>query len=317
MKFTFVALLSDVLELEVKDKFAKSRPIIKPFLGQLVVPVQRLLEGQTCIDHELGFGLSAALPPTTRRRPAPPFVATLRVRASGAGCLNGFCGDGAVWEAGGGPLPEAVSLNDYLDAIEAPLSVGGRAAPLPKLRSSFPTDTRLSAMLHIDSDEEEDAGAAGRRSHVQTEPGRCEAAGPEGTSDTPQGPLSPIQEVDGGKETAPKAEEEGAESSSSEAAGPAGAGPTPSSSAGGRSETGAEGGGAQEKGGAVWRRLSGGSDQNQDKSRTRNEETRSRPGEGEAGALAAGGAHQSVRSLPSVRHDISPLPAGGRGTAPQ
>lgn len=46
-KFTFVALLSDVLEVEVKDKFAKSRPIIKRFLGQLVVPVQRLLEGQT------------------------------------------------------------------------------------------------------------------------------------------------------------------------------------------------------------------------------------------------------------------------------
>lgn len=37
--------MTDVLEIEVKDKFAKSRPIIKRFLGQLAVPVQRLLEG--------------------------------------------------------------------------------------------------------------------------------------------------------------------------------------------------------------------------------------------------------------------------------
>ena len=55
------------------------------------------------------------------------------------------------------------SLNDYLDAIEhsghsrsgaatcSERSVGAS----PKLRSSFPTDTRLNAMLHIDSDEED------------------------------------------------------------------------------------------------------------------------------------------------------------------
>lgn len=36
--------MTDVLEIEVKDKFAKSRPIIKRFLGQLTIPVQRLLE---------------------------------------------------------------------------------------------------------------------------------------------------------------------------------------------------------------------------------------------------------------------------------
>lgn len=43
-KFNFVSLPTDVLEIEVKDKFAKSRPIIKRFLGKLSVPVQRLLE---------------------------------------------------------------------------------------------------------------------------------------------------------------------------------------------------------------------------------------------------------------------------------
>ena len=43
-RFSFLSLPTDVLEIEVKDKFAKSRPIIKRFLGKLCVPVQRLLE---------------------------------------------------------------------------------------------------------------------------------------------------------------------------------------------------------------------------------------------------------------------------------
>ncbi|XP_015336663.1 E3 ubiquitin-protein ligase HECW2 isoform X5 [Marmota marmota marmota] len=55
------------------------------------------------------------------------------------------------------------SLNDYLDAIEhngpsrpgAATSSERAMGASPKLRSSFPTDTRLSAMLHIDSDEED------------------------------------------------------------------------------------------------------------------------------------------------------------------
>lgn len=56
------------------------------------------------------------------------------------------------------------SLNDYLDAIEhnGPSRPGAATSsserPIgasPKLRSSFPTDTRLNAMLHIDSDEED------------------------------------------------------------------------------------------------------------------------------------------------------------------
>lgn len=45
-----MSLPTDVLEIEVKDKFAKSRPIIKRFLGKLVVPVQRLLE-----KHAIGY----------------------------------------------------------------------------------------------------------------------------------------------------------------------------------------------------------------------------------------------------------------------
>lgn len=87
--------------------------------------------------------------------------------------VNGSCyyGDDSVWQepgqvgvedlfpvAVGSHTHRQVSLNDYLDALEAPRSPGDRslAGPLPKLRSSFPTDTRLNAMLHIDSDEEEE-----------------------------------------------------------------------------------------------------------------------------------------------------------------
>lgn len=279
---------------------------------------------------------------------------------SDAGCLNGFYGDGAVWGgAVGGHCQRQVSLNDYLDTIEAPLSMGPRAAPLPKLRSSFPTDTRLSAMLHIDSDEEEDAvgrrqeaepqqraaasedpgpgegaglsgpgGSVAAPSQVQTEPGRCETAGPEGASDPHQGPLSPIQvgpppspDSGGswncvtdllfrrrwtlGKTRLQRQRRKGRSHPAARPPGRPEQAPPPAAApvealrlvrarrvkvqpeipdwTDWGSRAGAEGGGAQEKGGAVWRRLSGGSEQNQDKSRTRKEETRSRPGEGEAG----------------------------------
>lgn len=47
-----MSLPTDVLEIEVKDKFAKSRPIMKRFLGKLSMPVQRLLE-----KHAIGYVL--------------------------------------------------------------------------------------------------------------------------------------------------------------------------------------------------------------------------------------------------------------------
>uniref|UniRef100_A0A3B4G048 HECT-type E3 ubiquitin transferase n=1 Tax=Pundamilia nyererei TaxID=303518 RepID=A0A3B4G048_9CICH len=54
------------------------------------------------------------------------------------------------------------SFSESLDAIEAPKGPGERplGAASPKLRSSFPTHTRLSAMLHIDSDEDEERSGA-------------------------------------------------------------------------------------------------------------------------------------------------------------
>ncbi|XP_069003274.1 LOW QUALITY PROTEIN: E3 ubiquitin-protein ligase HECW2-like [Embiotoca jacksoni] len=500
-KYTFVALMTDVLEIEVKDKFAKSRPIIKRFLGQLIVPVQRLLEGPAADDQPVTYSLCRRLPTdhvsgqllfrvditSTGQEEAsqdamgaimgggvngdpgspsddddlPHPSSGSRVTCGpsptgsdeGSALVNGACyyGDDSVWRDAGGQTADEdllgtavgghahrqVSLNDYLDAIEAPGSPGDPpvAGPSPKLRSSFPTDTRLNAMLHIDSDEDEEmpgpqrdraeearpgadpsggsaapefrlgnleseAEPVGPRAEAEDGPGAAAEAGPsagaESAGDEPPGaaaaeglagdpaeegmspagalarapevteelapgdrgepeaatavgpgevagertgperslgvaanrdvpcasslgPLSPIQEVDTGKEVAPKAEEEGAESSSSEANGPIAA-PAPTGGhaaegGGGASEAGAraEGGVSleelEEKAGEVWRRrrrtttqASGGG-----AAAAQNQESESGTvvGEREAGATAQVNGHPSVRCLPSIRHDIS------------
>ncbi|XP_076017972.1 E3 ubiquitin-protein ligase HECW2 isoform X2 [Genypterus blacodes] len=528
-KFTFVALMSDMLEIEVKDKFAKSRPIIKRFLGQLNIPVQRLLEGPTADDHPVSYSLCRRLPTdhvsgqlmfrvditSIGNEEASPQA----VGISSGGAVNGdpgspsddedlphhssssrvtrgsspsgsdegslfvngacFCGDDSVWRdpgqtgeedvvplALGGHTHRQVSLNDYLDAIEAPRSPGDRSLPGPstKLRSSFPTDTRLNAMLHIDSDEDEETGGqnreqtqpttdssagtqttvrsdtsdsqqgnegpkgepvqetdteagtavtsqagatadagcsdspqenraiaeaagaggssadgAGAAAGVETQPGTSAAAGTAAgggdgaeasaesaaTSETPTeglsqasgaeaaavaapsqqvepvgectcqdrssmattnqlacspllsvAQLSPILEVQIGKEVAPKAEEEGAESSSSETNGPVTAAAAISRGAAAQ-EGGAEAGARAsrgdgeeegEEGGEVWRRrsmqASGGADQNREVCGAQDAQAGT-SAEGEMGATGQVNGHQSVRSLPSVRHDIS------------
>ncbi|NXT26679.1 HECW2 ligase, partial [Syrrhaptes paradoxus] len=223
-KYSFVALLTDVLEIEVKDKFAKSRPIIKRFLGKLTIPVQRLLERHAIGDQVLSYNLARRLPAdhvsgylqfkveitsSVHEDASPETVGTLL----GVNSLNGdlgspsddedmpaghndtstVCSNGPVLEDSSGeailrhPLRTSTtletdqdeltsgasrsspirgrqdSLNDYLDAIEhnnhprpGTSACGERPrGASPKLRSSFPTDTRLNAMLHIDSDEEE------------------------------------------------------------------------------------------------------------------------------------------------------------------
>ncbi|XP_032361775.1 E3 ubiquitin-protein ligase HECW2 [Etheostoma spectabile] len=441
-KYTFVALMTDVVEIEVKDKFAKSRPIIKRFLGQLIIPVQRLLEGPTTDDQSVSYSLCRRLPTdhvsgqllfrvditsAGHEEASPNAVGTIlggtincdpgspsddedlphpsssvTYRSSPTGpdegslLVNGACyyGDDSVWrEPGqmeeedlhsvplGGQTHRQVSLNNYLDAIEATRSSGDQAlaGSSPKLRSSFPTDTRLNAMLHIDSDEDEEmteqhreqqemrtqqnpellrsstseslqgnerskeepqeqtgagtgpgttteagssssaqpeteppgaepgaadgavkistagsaevAGAAAKAAHITGETSSSsQASGAESAAvaglrkpvvectcqeqsranqevpcNPSLGPLSPIQEVETRKEVAPKAEEEG-DSSGNEANRPvAAAAPTSNIIAD-------QGGGTSGVG---------------------------------AGATAQVNGHQSVRSLPSVRHDIS------------
>ncbi|CDQ63212.1 unnamed protein product [Oncorhynchus mykiss] len=72
--------------------------------------------------------------------------------------FSGTEGGTTEGESYSGPQRLQRSLSEGLDAIEAPKGPGERplGAASPKLRSSFPTHTRLSAMLHIDSDEEEE-----------------------------------------------------------------------------------------------------------------------------------------------------------------
>ncbi|XP_051915095.1 E3 ubiquitin-protein ligase HECW2 isoform X2 [Hippocampus zosterae] len=218
-KYTFVALMSDVMEIEVKDKFAKSRPIIKRFLGQLIIPVQRLLEGPAADQHPVSYSLCRRLPTdhvsgqlqfrvditSTGHEDAtgtilgsgvnsdpgspsddedlPNHSSSSRLACGAAltgseespPLVNGACyyGNSSAWQedtvlaAPGGHTHRQVSLNDYLDAIEASGIPVERlpAGPSPRLRSSFPTDTRLNAMLHIDSDEDEES--AGQRCSQQ------------------------------------------------------------------------------------------------------------------------------------------------------
>nr|XP_014340248.1 PREDICTED: E3 ubiquitin-protein ligase HECW2 isoform X2 [Latimeria chalumnae]XP_014340249.1 PREDICTED: E3 ubiquitin-protein ligase HECW2 isoform X2 [Latimeria chalumnae] len=231
-KYSFVALLTDVLEIEVKDKFAKSRPIIKRFLGKLIIPVQRLLERHAIGDQILCYNLGRRLPTdhvsgqlqfkveitsSIHEDASPETVGSLLEanaingdlgspsddedmptaptvhHGSPPTCSNGLMNEESTGSDNGTPQhasttsnvsevePVAAliassrmspsrcqthrqeSLNDYLDSIEnsehqkvsssipSERPLGGS----PKLRSSFPTDTRLNAMLHIDSDEED------------------------------------------------------------------------------------------------------------------------------------------------------------------
>ncbi|XP_051564116.1 E3 ubiquitin-protein ligase HECW2-like isoform X2 [Myxocyprinus asiaticus] len=214
-KHTFVALMTDVLVIEVKDKFAKSRPIIKRFLGQLNIPVQMILEKHASGNQSLSFSLCRRLP-TDRVSGQMHFKVDVTLMGQddvspetilGAAALNGAPGTPSDDEELPHPLPvssagpsptgsqgshrngemssmpspdteiygatlddEAPSSPDLLqgsfieqlETIEAPRGPGERplGAASPKLHSSFPTHTRLSAMLHIDSDEDDERSAA-------------------------------------------------------------------------------------------------------------------------------------------------------------
>uniref|UniRef100_A0A674AXN2 HECT-type E3 ubiquitin transferase n=1 Tax=Salmo trutta TaxID=8032 RepID=A0A674AXN2_SALTR len=393
-KYTFVALMTDVLEIEVKDKFSKSRPIIKRFLGQLTIPVQRLLERPNAEDQPLSYTLCRRLP-TDHVSGQLQFRVDMTSGHDGKDMTSGHDGkdmtsghdgkdmtsghdgkdmtsghdgkdmtsghDGKDMTSGhdgkdmtsvhdrqrerlaipGGHTHRQVSLNDYLDSIEAPKGPGERplGATSPKLRSSFPTDTRLSAMLHIDSDEDEEAGPS--RDHpphdrkpllpqtngVQAGAGKGVASSEQGLGKQEKERTEANRgEVEGNtllyfqkeEEMAPKAEEEGAESSS-EGASAIAAPPTTSSvadqggGASGSDVTGARTAGAaaneEEEGGEIWQRrsmqASGGVSQEEGaRSSEASGPIDSSQSVSEEGATAQVNGHQSVRSLPSVRHDI-------------
>ncbi|XP_055072400.1 E3 ubiquitin-protein ligase HECW2 [Misgurnus anguillicaudatus] len=248
-KHTFVALMTDVLVVEVKDKFAKSRPIIKRFLGQLNMPVQMLLEKHASGNQSLSFSLCRRLPTdhvsgqmhfkvdVTSMGPDDISPETIL----GAAALNGAPGTpsddedlphplpvqsadpsptgsqashrngegssipspdteiyGATLDDEGPSSPDLLqgSFSEQLDAIEAPKRPGERplGAASPKLHSSFPTHTRLSAMLHIDSDEDEERSGATEATSVTFNgypktllPGKMKVPVPKGTIGKPPG----------------------------------------------------------------------------------------------------------------------------------
>lgn len=106
---------------------------------------------------------------------------------------------GATLDNDGPSFPDLLqrSFSEQLDAIEAPKGPGDRpfGAASPKLRSSFPTHTRLSAMLHIDSDEDEERsgsteitfnGASKTQPILSKPPGKIKKPVPRGTVEEPQ-----------------------------------------------------------------------------------------------------------------------------------
>ncbi|KAA0715784.1 E3 ubiquitin-protein ligase HECW2 [Triplophysa tibetana] len=258
-KHTFVALMTDVLVIEVKDKFAKSRPIIKRFLGQLNIPVQMLLERHASGNQSLSSSLCRRLPtdhvsgqmhfkvdvtsigqddisPETilgaaafNGAPGTPsddedVPHPLHIRSAGpsptgsqASHRNGEGSSlpspdteihGATLENDGPSSPDLLqgSFSEQLDAIEAPKGPGDRpfGAASPKLRSSFPTHTRLSAMLHIDSDEDEERSGSteitfngGLKTHqiLSKPPGKIKKPLPRGTVEEPQETRSESENV--------------------------------------------------------------------------------------------------------------------------
>ncbi|XP_044073037.1 E3 ubiquitin-protein ligase HECW2 isoform X2 [Siniperca chuatsi] len=253
-KYTFVALMTDILYIEVKDKFAKSRPIIKRFLGQLTIPVQRLIEKIPGVQP-VSFSLCRRLPTehvsgqlqfkveltSTGPDGASPESIIGMSSLNGApgtpsddedlphhlpGVISagpsptGSQGSQGMWEGGAMAFPEKelplvgaegrfaepVSLSSHemlqrsliegLDAIEAPKGPGERplGAASPKLRSSFPTHTRLSAMLHIDSDEDEERSGANDITPVPLSPLLMNGEPPDVSGPDEEDPFPELQQ---------------------------------------------------------------------------------------------------------------------------
>ncbi|XP_053328195.1 E3 ubiquitin-protein ligase HECW2 [Spea bombifrons] len=266
-KYNFVALLTDVLEIEVKDKFVKSRPIIKRFLGKLTIPVQRLMERHAIGDQILSYNLGRRLPTdhvsgylqfkveitsSAHDDASPEAVGTLlaanningelgtpsddedmptgqdttSVCANGPLCAGALISETPTHAARSSSTSETDyeeasstasrtspirnrqdSLNDYLDALDnsnrakmdASACSDRSLGASPKLRSSFPTDTRLNAMLHIDSDEEDhEAGSFLQdvlcRCPLVEEPGLLNGANRAGNGTCASSISQPIQE---------------------------------------------------------------------------------------------------------------------------
>uniref|UniRef100_A0A3B3WKU5 HECT-type E3 ubiquitin transferase n=1 Tax=Poecilia mexicana TaxID=48701 RepID=A0A3B3WKU5_9TELE len=164
-RFNFVSLPTDVLEIEVKDKFAKSRPIIKRFLGKLSVPVQRLLEKHAIGDRVVSYSLG-------RRLPTDHVCGQLLFRFELTSSIHPDDEEiSLVMEPACNEVETPAEGNHAADAADDDtLNVSLDMPDLP-LDAPLDTDTSTPAAQSQDiplTDQQEDSGAA------EVEPGRVE-----------------------------------------------------------------------------------------------------------------------------------------------
>uniref|UniRef100_A0A8C4ZWI5 HECT-type E3 ubiquitin transferase n=1 Tax=Gadus morhua TaxID=8049 RepID=A0A8C4ZWI5_GADMO len=184
-RFSFLSLPTDVLEIEVKDKFAKSRPIIRRFLGKLCVPVQRLLEKNAIGDRRVSY-------PLGRRLPTEQVSGQLQFRFELTTCIYpGGCRHGETWVEAEDPSDvedaDTLSLGD--DMPELPLD---EAPPGPELCSCPLTPPVLD--LRVSGE----AAPLGAKEEPGSEVG---STAEDGAAETQTVPPEVLTEVDGGEET--------------------------------------------------------------------------------------------------------------------
>ncbi|XP_059901764.1 E3 ubiquitin-protein ligase HECW1-like [Gadus macrocephalus] len=194
-RFSFLSLPTDVLEIEVKDKFAKSRPIIRRFLGKLCVPVQRLLEKNAIGDRLVSY-------PLGRRLPTEQVSGQLQFRFELTTCiypddeevsqaLESVRQHGETWVEAEDPSDvedaDTLSLGD--DMPELPLD---EAPPGPELCSPLLTPPALDLRV---------SGEAAPL-EAKEEPGpEVGSTAEDGAAETQTVPPEVLTEVDGGEET--------------------------------------------------------------------------------------------------------------------
>ncbi|XP_047424432.1 E3 ubiquitin-protein ligase HECW1 isoform X2 [Mugil cephalus] len=184
-RFSFVSLPTDVLEIEVKDKFAKSRPIIKRFLGKLSVPVQRLLEKHAIGDRVVSYSLG-------RRLPTDHVCGQLQFRFELTSSIHPD--DEEVSLVIEPPCPEGGGAADADDAADDTLSVGPDMPDLP-----------------LDAPPDHDTSAQPASTPEEVEPGEKEEGEEESTvrEEPPASDPQVEQQEEGQEEEEEEEEEEG------------------------------------------------------------------------------------------------------------
>nr|XP_040023093.1 E3 ubiquitin-protein ligase HECW1 isoform X3 [Gasterosteus aculeatus aculeatus] len=166
-RFSFVSLPTDVLEIDVKDKFAKSRPIIKRFLGKLSVPVQRLLEKHAIGDRVVSYSLG-------RRLPTDHVCGQLQFRFELTSCIHPDDEEMSLVIEAACPRGGAAA-NDAAD--DDTLSVGPDMPDLPLDAAHEPETSAPPPVVEVPPpeevlpDEPEDESAVGEEPRVEPEEG--------------------------------------------------------------------------------------------------------------------------------------------------